>query len=89
MFKGRNSKRRLTRVVVLCSARYYIVFYICKKFQNNTLNGFQLTERTRVHGRNWYVLCKKGDNSKHRQNSATVDVICTSFYSVLHFCEGS
>ena len=29
---------------VLCSARRLILFYICEKFHNNILNGFQLTE---------------------------------------------
>ena len=32
-----------------------MVLYICEKFQNNILNGFQFTEQTRVHGRNGYV----------------------------------
>ena len=39
----------------LCSARCLIVFYIYKKIHNNISNGFQLTERTRVHGKNGYV----------------------------------
>ena len=33
------------------------MLYIYEKFQNNILQGFQLTEWTRVHGRNGYVQC--------------------------------
>ena len=36
-------------------ASYLKVFYICKRFRENILNGFQLTGQTRVHGRNGYV----------------------------------
>ena len=36
----------------MCSARRLILFYICVLFHENISNGFQLTERTRVHGRN-------------------------------------
>ena len=39
----------------LCLARCLMVLHICEKFHIS--NGFQLTERTRVHGRNGYVLC--------------------------------
>ena len=37
------------------SASHLKVFYICEKFRENILNGFQLTGQTRVHGRNGYV----------------------------------
>ena len=33
----------------LCSARCLMKFYICLRFHENISNGFQLTERTRVH----------------------------------------
>ena len=38
--------------------------YICVKFHENISNGFQLTERTRAHGRNGYFQCSKGNNSR-------------------------
>ena len=38
-----------------CSARRPMVLYICVKFYENISNGFQLTERTWVHGGNGYV----------------------------------
>ena len=44
-----------------------MVLYIYEKFPNNISNGFQLTEWTRVHGRNGHVQCSKGKNSKSRQ----------------------
>ena len=65
--------------------RCLIVLYICLKFRENILNGFQLTERTRVRGRNGYVQCSKGINSKSRQTRITVHVCCMSSHSVLHF----
>ena len=39
----------------MCSACHLIVLYICVKFPENILTGFQLTKQTRVHGRNGYV----------------------------------
>ena len=48
----------------LCSAHCLMVLYICEKFHNNISNGYQLTERTWVQGRNGYVQCSKGNNSK-------------------------
>ena len=41
-----------------------MVFYICEKFHNIISNGFQLTERIRVHNRNGYVQCSKGITPK-------------------------
>ena len=66
-----------------------MVFYICEKFHNNILNGFQLTERTLVPGRNGYIQCSKGNNSKCRQTRITVNVVCISSHSALHLCEVS
>ena len=45
---------------------YLLVFYICVKFHENTLNGFQLTEGTQVHGKNGYGMFndQKGNNPK-------------------------
>ena len=56
----------------MCSACHLKVLYICVKFGENILNGFQLTERTRVHNRNGYVQCSKGNNSKSRQTRVMV-----------------
>ena len=64
----------------------HIVLYICVKFPENISNGFQLTEQTRVHGRNGYVQCSKGINSKCRQTRVTVHVFCMSPHSALHLC---
>ena len=66
--KGGNSKGRLT----LCSAYPLMVLFICEKFHKNISNGFQLTEGTQVHGRNDYVQCSKGNNSKSRQTRVMV-----------------
>ena len=40
-----------------CVLSLLMVLYICVKFPNNISNGFQLTERTQVHGRNGYFQC--------------------------------
>ena len=45
--KGHNSKRINTRVMVLHSARRPMLVNICMKVHKDTLNGFQVTERTR------------------------------------------
>ena len=59
-----NPKVGKPEVRIMYFARCHIVFYICMKLRENILNGFQLTERTRVHGRNGYFQCSKGNNSK-------------------------
>ena len=56
---------------LMCSAYRFIVLYICVKFCENILRGFQLTERARVHGRNGHVQCSKGNNFKSRQTRVT------------------
>ena len=38
-------------------------------------------------GRNGYVQCSKGNNSKSRQTRVTVYVFYMSFYNILHLCE--
>ena len=50
------------------------MLYFCAKFHENISNGFQLTKRTRVHGRNGYVQCSTGNNSKRMQTRVTVYV---------------
>ena len=87
-----NVQRALTPKIAkpvllfMCSAHRLIVLYICVKFCENISNGFQLTERTRVHGRNGYVQCSKGNNFQSRQTRVTVHVFCTSPHSALHLC---
>ena len=41
-----------------------MVFYIFVKFYENISNGVQLIEPTRVHGKNSYFQCSKGNKSK-------------------------
>ena len=72
----------------MCSACCLIVLYICVKFPENISNGFPLTERTRVHGRNSYIQCLKGINSKSRQTRVKVHVFCMLSYGAVHLCEG-
>ena len=61
--RGTTPKVGKPELRFMCSARRLIVLYICMKFRENISNGFKLTERTRVHGRNGYVQCSKGNNS--------------------------
>ena len=74
--KGNNSKRIQSRVVV--TALCLMVLNICVKFQENISNGFDVTERTRVCGRNGNIKCSKGNNSKSMQSRVTVPVLYTS-----------
>ena len=73
----------------MCSVHCLMMFYICEKFHENISLGFQLTERTLVHGRNDYVQCLKGNNSKSKQTRVTGHMFCTLSHSVLHMCEVS
>ena len=66
------------------SARRLIDLDIYVKFRENISNGFQLTERTRIHGRNGYVQCSNGNNSKSRQSSYG-SCVCTSSYKCFTF----
>ena len=81
--KGCNSKSRLARdtVFVFCMLSHG------EKFHQNIWNSFQLTKRTRIHGRNGYVQCSKGNNSKSRQTRVMVHVFCISSHNALHLCE--
>ena len=54
------------------SAHPLIVLYICENFYENTWNDFYLTKQTQVHGRNGYVPCSKGNNSKSKQTKVMV-----------------
>ena len=71
----------------MCSACCLIVLYTCVKFRENISNSFQLTERTQVHGRNDYVQCSKGNNSKSKQTRVMIHVFCMLSHSALHLCE--
>ena len=59
---------------------------ICVKFHENILNGFDVTERTRVCGRNGNIKCSKGNNSKSMQSKVTVPVLCTSSHGAYNMC---
>ena len=87
--KGCNSKSRLTELWFLCSACHLMMLYICERFHENILISTRVMERTRVHGRNGYVQCSKGNNSISRQIKVTVHVFCTSSHGDLHWCEVS
>ena len=73
----------------MCSARRLMVLYICVKLRENITNSFRVMEQTRVHGRNGYVQCSKGNNSKSRQKRVMVCMFYTSSPGALHLCEVS
>ena len=62
-----NDQREITPKIFkaelwfLCMTHRLIVRYKCMKFQPNSFNSVQLTERTR----NCIYLCNKGDNLKN------------------------
>ena len=86
--KGNNSKVGKAELQFMCSAHHLIVLYICVKFCEKISNDFtELTERTGVHGRNGYVHCSKGKNSKSRHTRVTVHVFCILSHSALHLCK--
>ena len=68
----------------LCFANRIMVIYICKKFQENVSNSFQVTEWTQIHVyyRNNYFQSSKGHNSKSRLR-VMVLVFCTLSYDAL------
>ena len=65
-----NVQRAITQRVgkpelrFMCTALCLIVLYICVKFRANIKNSIRVIEQIRVHGRNGYVECSKGNNSK-------------------------
>ena len=75
--KGSNSNSRQSVLWFICSACGLLVLYICVKLCENITNSIEVMEWTRVHGRNGYVQCSKGNNSKSRQTRVTVQVFCT------------
>ena len=75
-----NVKRAITPKVgksdllFMCSAHCFILLYIYVKFCENITKGIRIMELTRVHGRDGYVQCSKGNNSINRQSRVTVHV---------------
>ena len=75
-----NDQRELTPKIskaelwFLCMTHCLIVRYKCRKFQPNSFNSIQLTERTR----NCIYLCYKGDNLKYIHATVMVLVHDTS-----------
>ena len=57
-----NGQRAITPKVgkPVQSADHLIMLFICVKFRENITNCINVTELTRVHGRNGYVQCSKG-----------------------------
>ena len=78
-----------SELLFMCSAHCLLVLYICVKFRENITNGIRVMERTRVHGRNGYIQCSKGNNSVKRQTRVTVYLFCKLSHSVLHWGEVS
>ena len=73
----------------MCTALCLIVLYICVKFCKNITNCIRVKEQTRVHVRNGYVQCSKGNNSISRQTRVMVHVFFTLSHSALHYYEVS
>ena len=63
-----------------------MVLYICENFHNNIWNSFPLTDRIQVHGRNGYVQCSKGNNSKSRQTRQFLFMCSAYSLLVLYIC---
>ena len=69
----------------MCSAHCLKVLYICVTISENILNGFQLTERTQVYGRNDYVQCSKAITPK--VGRPELRFMCSAHrLMVLHIC---
>ena len=58
--KGNISKGMQSRVVVPVLSRRLMVLNNCMKFHENILNDFEVTERTRVCGKNCHFSKLKG-----------------------------
>ena len=77
----------LLELWLMCSAHRLMMFYIYVKFHEKISNGFQLTKRTRAHGRNGYIPCSNDNNSKSRKPRVMVHALCTLSRGDLHLCE--
>ena len=62
----------------LNSGRRLIVLNICVKSHENIFNSFEVTERTRVCGKNCHFQCSKSNNSDMMQSRVMVPALCTS-----------
>ena len=62
------------------------MFVKFQKDQSKTVRGVVLT---RKRGRNGYLKCSKGNNSKSGQARVMVLEFCTLSHSALHLCEVS
>ena len=71
--------------MVLMHDTSFFVLYNCMKFQPNSFNSIQLTERTR----NCIYLCYKGNNLENIQSRVMVLVHDTSSYCALQLYEVS
>ena len=86
-----NDQREITTKIskaelwFLCKTHCLIVRYKCMKFQPNSFNSVQLTERTR----NCILLCYKGDNLKNIYARVMVLVHDTSSHCALQVYEVS
>ena len=84
-----NDQREITQKIykaevwVLCLTHCLIVHYKCIKFQANSFNSVQLTERTR----NCIYLHYKGDNLKNKYARVMVLVHDTSSQCALQMYE--
>ena len=86
---GGDSKRRLTITTVFV---FWLSSHDALRFWEiswNISNGCQLSEQTKIHGRNGYIQCSKGNNSKSRQTRLMVHEFCTSSHEALNLCEVS
>ena len=79
--KGNNSKKVLTRDMVLV----FCTLYISTKFHENILNSFQVIEQTQ----NCQSQISKGNNSKNVLTRVSVLVLCMSSNDHLYFYEVS
>ena len=74
--KGNNSKVCNPELRLLDSAVLRMMLHICVKFHENIPNSFDVTERTRVCGRNGNFQYSKGNNSKSMQSIVTALALC-------------
>ena len=86
--KGRNSKCRLTRVMVLvfCTSSGN-ASHLCEISWKYLKRFFLFTKQTRVHGGNGYVQCSMGNNSKSRQTRVLLHMFCILPHGTLYLCE--
>ena len=74
---------------LMCSAHHLMMLYIYIKFHEFISNSFQLTEWTQVHGRNGYIPCSRGNNSRTRKPKVMIHAFYITANHALHLCEVS